>query len=351
MDNGDEILRDILETQEIDEAVTTVSKLMSEAPTPPPQDEAKEAKSDKENHSQWALGGNGRFMPVGSTTPRLPAGIYEPFATPGMWGLELLNISSDGIYKLPDMATDIVMDEIEKFWNSEERYKKHNLLYRRGVILWGPAGSGKTICCKMLMASLVAREGVVIIASNINLTIMCLKAIRRIEPDRNIILMLEDIDEIINYNGEAVVLSMLDGEHNIDRILHVATTNHPDRLGARIINRPSRFDRRVYVGMPESDARRVYLEKASKNGLSSEQLSKWVTDTEGMSIAHLRELVAAVYCLDQPYEDVLERLKAMAIQVKGEEEFKRKGLGFKSGSNQGAVGLAYNSASKGPSGN
>ena len=327
MDAGDVILQDIL-SQEMDEAIERHHASVATPATAP--DVEKDVKSDKENHSQWALGGNGKYMPVGSTAARLPAGIYEPFATPGMWGLEQMSITSDGIYTLPDMATETVMREVNMFWHNEQKYRDHNLLYKRGLMLWGPPGGGKTVTVKILMNDLVKKDGIVVLTSNVNLTVLCLKAIRRIEPTRNLIVVFEDIDEIINYNGEASVLSMLDGENNVDNILHLATTNYPERLGARIINRPSRFDRRIYVGMPGFDARRVYLEKTTKGGLGQEQLEKWVADTDNMSIAHLRELVAAVYCLDQPYDEVLERLRAMAIQPKGEEGFQNKTLGFKS---------------------
>lgn len=325
MDAGDVILQDIL-SQEMDDAVERHRDSIAQVvPTPT---EEKESKQDKENHSQWALGGNGKFMPVGSTAAKLPAGIYEPFAQPGMWGLELMSIASDGIYTLPDMATETVMREVNTFWLNKQRYVEHNLLYKRGLLLWGPPGGGKTVTIKLLMNDLVQKDGIVVLTSNVNLTVLCLKAIRRIEPTRNLIVVFEDIDEIINYNGEASVLSMLDGENNVDNILHLATTNYPERLGARIINRPSRFDRRIFVGMPGPDARRVYLEKATKSGLTPDQLGQWVTDTEDMSIAHLRELVAAVYCLDQPYPEVLERLKAMATPVKDESGFANKKLGF-----------------------
>lgn len=300
-------------------------------PTPnaPIETKEEEAKSDKETHSQWALGGNGRYMPVGATAPKLPAGIYEPFANPGMWGLELVSMASDGIYTLPDMATETVMSEARKFWSSEAKYRKHNLLYKRGLLLFGPPGSGKTVAVKLLMNELIKQDGIVVLVSNINLSVMCMKAIRRIEPRRNLIIVLEDIDEIIAYNGESVVLSLLDGENNVDNIFQVATTNYADKLGARIINRPSRFDRKVYVGMPSAEARKVYFEKATDSGLSQEDLAKWVSDTEDMSIAHLRELVAAVYCLDQPYESVISRLIEMAKRIKiVDEGFKDSSVGF-----------------------
>lgn len=284
---------------------------------------------DKETHTQWALGGNGKFIPVGSTIPRLPAGIYETFATPGMWGLEKANIASDGIYLLPDMATEVVLEEVNRFWESESKYREHNLLYKRGLILWGPPGGGKTVAVKLLMNELVKKDGIVIIAQSIPLLILCLKAIRRIEPKRNLIVVLEDIDEIINFNGESIVLSMLDGENNVDNILHLATTNHPGKLGARVINRPSRFDRRVFVGMPSAEARRAYLEKATNNKLSLTDLDLWVEDSKDMSIAHLRELVAAAFCLNQPYVEVIERLKTMATQIKDQDDFLKPRMGFK----------------------
>ncbi len=330
--DGEVLLQELLSTAfEAEEAnMRKPNPLPSGPPASEPEGEDK-AKSPLESatHTQWALGGNGKYVPVGATVERLPAGIYETFANPGSWGLEKSTIASDGIYLLPDMATETVLKEVKKFWSSEAQYRKHNLLYKRGLLLWGPPGSGKTIAIKLLMNDLVKQDGIVILAQSVPLLILCLKAIRRIEPKRNLIVVLEDIDEIINYNGESSVLSLLDGENNVDNILHLATTNYPERLGARIINRPSRFDRRVHVGMPSKEARKAYLEKATNGGLSSDQLETWVTDTHNMSIAHLRELVAASFCLDQPYKEVIERLKDMATQVKPTDEFTKARMGFK----------------------
>lgn len=334
-DDGEVLLQELLNT-EFDREEARMSQAMS-PPSPFPDEPGEDSKKpvDKETHSQWALGGNGKYTPVGSTVARLPAGIYETFANPSMWGLERSTIVTDGIYHLPDMATQTILDEVKRFWNSEELYRVHKLLYKRGIILWGKPGSGKTIAIKLLMNELVERDGIVIIAQSIPLLILCLKALRRIEPKRNLIIVLEDIDEIINLNGESSVLSMLDGESSVDNLLCIASTNYPERLGARIINRPSRFDRRIFVDMPTDGARRAYLQQATNNSLTEEQLIQWVKDSYDMSIAHLRELVAAVYCLEQPYEEVIKRLKDMASQVKASDEFTKARMGFKRPSRAG----------------
>ena len=173
--------------------------------------------------------------------------------------------------------------------------------------------SGKTATLTLLNKYLLDNGGIVIMCDHPKITSMGLEALRRIEPNRRIICIMEDIDEIIEKYGEHDILALLDGENQVDRIVMLATTNYPDRLGARIVNRPSRFDERILVDMPSTEARRKYLTHILGQ---INDIDKWVADTDGLSIAHLREMAAAVRCLDQEYDVVLKRLKSMKHKIK-----------------------------------
>ena len=103
---------------------------------------------------------------------------------------------------------------------------------------------------------------------------------------------------------------MLDGEGQANHIVYVATTNYPEALDSRFVDRPSRFDTVTYIGMPSTEARKMYFQSKEPE-LETDELEHWVRSTKGFSIAHLKELIIGVKCLKQPVDEVIERLAAM----------------------------------------
>jgi SpoVK/Ycf46/Vps4 family AAA+-type ATPase len=103
---------------------------------------------------------------------------------------------------------------------------------------------------------------------------------------------------------------MLDGENQIENVVHIATTNYPYLLDRRFIDRPSRFDTIKKVGMPSAAARKIYFQHKEPE-LDEEVIDRWVNNSNGYSIAHLREICVATQCLKQPEEHVFERLDKM----------------------------------------
>lgn len=261
--------------------------------------------TEEKEARQWRVN-DGQYRPVGMTSTKIKAGIYEFNDDMGLV-LQPVDVVTDDLIELPDPTCAHVLAGIEKFWAIENRYREHGLLYKRSVGLYGPPGGGKTATLILLGRRLIKKDGLVIMFNGY--TDDGLALLRRIEPKRRIVCIMEELDSII-HNWEPEVLSLLDGEAQVDGIVYVATTNHFEKLPLTLVNRPSRFDEWISVGMPSPASRTAYLEKVAPQ-LSEKELKQWVTDTKGFSIAHLKELAAAVLCLEHPYEQVLERLQKM----------------------------------------
>lgn len=279
--------------------------------------------------SQWSMESNDRFRPCGPTTASLPAGVYGVNADDRGVHLQQMSLVTDHLIETGDPTNKQVLQSIRTFWGNAHEYHSRGIVYKRGILLWGPAGSGKTATITLLTQELVKRGGIVIYCSRPDVTSYMLPQLRRIEPDRPLIVIFEDIEEMVANNGEHSILAMLDGEHQIGNVVNLATTNYPEKLGARIVNRPSRFDERIFVGLPSATAREIYLRHLCRNeDIDEKRLLRWVKDTATFSMAHLRELVVAVFCLRQPYAEVLERLKDLHIQPKSGREFSGGLAGF-----------------------
>lgn len=259
---------------------------------------------------QYALHGQG-YLPTTATKQKLDAGVYDIITTSSGNTLVKHEIVTDKLLRLPDSRSDEVIAEIEKFWTLKPKFQAYGFTHKRGILLWGPPGSGKTATISVIISQTIKSDGVVFIGNSVhpvNLSDI-LSKFREIEPDRQLIVVLEDIDTIIENFGESEVLSIMDGEKSIDNVVFLATTNYPENLDGRIINRPSRFDRIVKIGMPSAAAREFYLtNRAIGNDID---VHAWVAATEGFSIAHIKELIVGVCCYGNSFKSEVERLRKM----------------------------------------
>lgn len=278
------------------------------------------------SYSQWQIESNDSFGPCGATEKKLPPGMYVPaIDSEGALHLKKIPGITDKLVELHDSVGEKILKNVRKFWKSRARYDKRGILFKRGVLMWGPPGSGKTVIVQFLIRDLIDEGGIVLMAHSPAIVNQALQILRRIEPTRALIVVLEDVDEIMEQYSEHELLALLDGEHQIANVVNIATTNFPERLGARVINRPSRFDEVHKVGMPKDKAREQYLRHALGDELQEfvaskviPELDEIVADTDKLSIAHLRELVVATTCLDHDYEETLTRLKGMKTKPKSE---------------------------------
>lgn len=259
--------------------------------------------------TQWSTPDGEAFFPAGQVVKRLPPDYYKIQQT--MNGIFFLKnpIKTEELVAFPDSASDKVINEIQRFWKLENKFREAQIPFKRGILMYGPPGSGKTCALRTVVEDLTKNQnGIVVDFCSPSLLKEGYELVRKIHPDIPIIVMIEDLDAVLYRHNESEVLNLLDGMYGIDKTVFVATTNYPEKLGSRIMNRPSRFDKRIFIGMPTEAARQVYLNAKLKN---LEESHKWAKDTDGFSIAHLKELFVAVKILGEGYIDALRTLQTM----------------------------------------
>lgn len=282
----------------------------SRSPTPMRADDQPYVEPKEGDLTQWAICPDNRFMASPATTKKLPPGAYGFVAT--QIGIQIVTkrLQTDELLELPDSRQSEVLDEIKSFWEREPNFKAHNVLHRRGFIFYGPAGGGKTCLVQQVAARVIAGGDIVcIMDTSPTLFRNGLHLIRGIEPKRRIVCVFEDLDAIIAQFGEDEILSLLDGENQIDHVLNLATTNYPERLDRRLVGRPRRFDHTIRVDMPTKAMRKLYFVKKLK--LPKEELDKWVAATKGFSFAACCELLISVRCLGNDFDKSIARLTKM----------------------------------------
>jgi hypothetical protein len=296
-----------------------------------PEESKKAAGHEEENEFYHWSKRNGLYRPVGKTQDEVPAGIYEIDNDNAGWYLSKVNFPSDKLLRLPGMPIDFILDQIRVFWEREQLFKQTELLHKRGILMYGPAGCGKTSIIRLLCDDIVRRDGIVIMVTNCRLAENALGGIRQIEPRRPILTIIEDIETFMGSSDESssarALLALLDGETQVDHIVHLATTNKPDQLEDRIVKRPGRFDLVVGLNHPVADARKAYLDSLLGDHVTPAEVQEMVEETEGLGLAHLRELVVASYCLGLDRAETLARLKT---NFKKSIKMKRSGdtMGF-----------------------
>lgn len=281
----------------------------------------------KSHNCQYSVDGL-TFWPTGKTIGKLVSGVYcVEVCQQGLY-FKKQSLVTDDLIKFEDGLPKEILDEINTFWDKKETFKKWKFLHKRGILLYGPAGMGKSCLVSQIMQGIQERDGIVILANGHPGTVQAgLTKIREIEPDRPIVCVLEDIDSTIKHYGEQEILALLDGEAQIDNVLNLATTNYPERLEKRIVNRPRRFDRVIKVGKIDERMRRAYF--TQKLAIDGSDVERYVGASEGFSFAAMAELVISTKCLDLDFDTVVEKLDSLKdFKPDSEDDEEKKRMGF-----------------------
>ncbi|MBA2338963.1 MAG: ATP-binding protein [Pyrinomonadaceae bacterium] len=198
---------------------------------------------------------------------------------------------------LPRGLKEDVRNDLAHFFSSREMYERYGIPWKRGVLLLGPPGNGKTHTVKALINELKKPcLYVKTFKSRCETEQQAMREVfRRARQTAPCLLVLEDVDSLINDKNRAFFLNELDGFTDNTGVVVIATTNHPERLDPAIIDRPSRFDRKYNFDLPAPSERRAYIERWNDKlqiemRLSEGIAERVVVETENFSFAYLKEL-------------------------------------------------------------
>jgi SpoVK/Ycf46/Vps4 family AAA+-type ATPase len=286
----------------------------------------------------WSVDSTGSiFSPIFQISPTIPPGMYHVFTNHrGEIYFSKLNPPSDVYVELPDRLTEEILQDLQVFWDSRQKYKDIGHTHKRGVLLYGPPGGGKTTTIRGIVNDVIERNGIVINFDTSPQDILkAISALRKMFSSDNsipLLVVLEDIDHLINEYSEKDVLALLDGETQTDNVIFLATTNYPEKLSERLIRRPGRFDSIIYLGAPSPENRKKYiesnLERLSEKDRPDINIDKWVKDTEGLSIPHIKEMFISIVILGKDYEFILKGVKDIKNRQRKSKENENGEISF-----------------------
>ncbi|KAI0787146.1 P-loop containing nucleoside triphosphate hydrolase protein [Irpex lacteus] len=165
---------------------------------------------------------------------------------------------------LKDEFKTTLQKDVFGFFDSEELYKSLGIPWKRGIIMHGPPGNGKTISMKAIMKDADAKGYYPLYVKSFRswkgeegAMVDVFEKARQVSP---CVLILEDLDSLINDRNRSFFLNQLDGLESNDGILIIGTTNHLDRIDPALSTRPSRFDRKFLFDDPDKVERKLYAQ-------------------------------------------------------------------------------------------
>ncbi|MBP1357921.1 MAG: ATP-binding protein, partial [Sulfolobus sp.] len=228
-----------------------------------------------------------------------------------------------------------------KYYSLMEQMKIPSI---RGILLYGPPGVGKTMMAKALAKTLgvklIMLSGAEILYKGYEGAVSAVKEVfNRARENKPSILLLDELDAIApkreNQKSEASkivnqLLTEMDGIRSLKEVVVIGTTNRLEDIDAAL-KRPGRFDRIIYMPLPNRRERRdifeKYLGKEICEVVNCDKLAEITEGYSGADIAAvtreakmkvLKEIIRGNKDRKLVYEDLLEAIAIIKPSVRTE---------------------------------
>jgi hypothetical protein len=243
---------------------------------------------------------------------RIPAGTYHANAERPTLVLTPMTPSSEPVYFLDTPEMRMVRREIEAFFDPDitQRLARAGLKHRRGIILHGPPGTGKTSLMRQLMPFVIEQDAVIIVDCNADhLERRIIPAVRASDPDRPIVMYFDEFDKNASHS-RAELLQLLDGLTSPDHLLTIGSTNDLTAVPTQLRNRPSRFGLILEIDrLPDGVHERLAAQKYPTLSKADRQYA--VQLTQHLPVDYLEE-ACKLFLMGYDPDEIRDRVQRIA---------------------------------------
>jgi transitional endoplasmic reticulum ATPase len=219
--------------------------------------------------------------------------------------VEKPNVTWDDIGGLQEVKEEL-QQAIEWPMKYGPAFEKLDVQPPRGILLHGPPGTGKTLLAKAVAheseANFINVKGPEFLSKWVGESEKAVReTFRKARQAAPCVIFIDEIDAVVPMRGSGVgdaqvtervvsqLLTELDGLEELHGVSVIAATNRPDIIDTALL-RPGRFDRLIYVPLPDLDSRKAILaihtgKKPLSKDVSIESLAERMENYTGAEIA------------------------------------------------------------------
>lgn len=205
------------------------------------------------------------------------------------------------------------LQETIDFLNNPHKYIKMGAKIPKGILFYGPPGTGKTLLAKAVAgetnSTFLYSSGSEFVEKYVGVGAKRVRTLfERAKKEAPSIIFIDEIDAIgakrnLDSNNEKdqtlnQLLVEMDGFNTSETVIIVGATNRIDLLDEALL-RPGRFDRHIYVGNPNINAREKILEVHTKNkpldsAVNIKSIAQKTTGLSGAELANIANEAAII---------------------------------------------------------